>query len=121
MTAAGDHRIKKPALSRRPTVNINSSSHGRQAEALADFIAEARAHASDMLPVIQRDYLQSALDKLETQQERVNSLFDAIAHGDPEHRGWLQEAIDNHFRGLPVPPERGGGTKADAASISPGA
>ncbi len=34
-------------------------------ENLSDWIAEARVHASDMPPVIQRDYLNAALDKLE--------------------------------------------------------
>lgn len=35
-----------------------------------------------------------------------NTLFDAIAHGDEEHREWLKEAIDCHFAGKPVPPVR---------------
>lgn len=38
--------------------------------------------------------------------ERVNSLFDAIAHGDEEHRQWLKEAIALHFEGKPVPAPR---------------
>jgi hypothetical protein len=37
-------------------------------------------------------------------------LFDAIAHGDDEHRAWLKEAITAHFAGEPVPPPRGRGT-----------
>lgn len=35
--------------------------------------------------------------------ERIKSLYGAIAHGDEVHREWLKEAIDNHFAGLPVP------------------
>ena len=27
------------------------------------------------------------------------TLFDAIAHGDDEHRAWLKKAIDDHFTG----------------------
>lgn len=41
--------------------------------------------------------------------EKYETLYDAIAHGDEEHRAWLKEAIDNHFSGLPVPPPGGKG------------
>ena len=37
---------------------------------------------------------------------RCDSLFEAIQHGDAEHRAWLKEAIENHFAGKPVPPPR---------------
>lgn len=80
-------------------------------EQLADFIQEARGNLSDMPAVIQRDYLQSALNKLEQAQKRVQALFPAIAHGDDEHRAWLQEALENHFAGLPIPPVREGDKK----------
>ncbi len=33
---------------------------------------------------------------------RVVSLFPAIAHGDAEHRAWLERAIEDHFAGRPV-------------------
>lgn len=36
----------------------------------------------------------------------VSSLFDAIAHGDDDHRAWLKQAIDDHMAGRPV--QRGG-------------
>ena len=39
--------------------------------------------------------------------ERVETLFDAIAHGSPEHRAWLRKAIDDHFAMRPVEPPRG--------------
>ena len=35
-------------------------------------------------------------------RELVDSLFDAIAHGDDEHRAWLKKAIDDHFAGRVV-------------------
>lgn len=38
-----------------------------------------------------------SLDKLVL---RVNSLFEAIQHGDVEHKKWLKQAIDNHFKGF---------------------
>jgi len=28
---------------------------------------------------------------------QATTLYDAIAHGDEEHRRWLKEAIDKHF------------------------
>lgn len=37
------------------------------------------------------------------------SLFDAIKHGDDDHKAWLQ--IVAHFAGKPVPAPRGGGNK----------
>lgn len=33
-----------------------------------------------------------------------DTLFDAIAHGDAQHRAWLKEAIADHFDGRPVKP-----------------
>lgn len=38
---------------------------------------------------------------------QVSSLFEAIAHGDEEHRAWLKRAISDHFAGKPVQPVRG--------------
>lgn len=29
--------------------------------------------------------------------ERIDTLFDAIAHGDADHRAWLKNAIASHF------------------------
>jgi hypothetical protein len=34
-------------------------------------------------------------------------VFQAIAHGDDDHREWLKEALFNLFAGEPVPPPRG--------------
>lgn len=39
---------------------------------------------------------------------RCDSLYDAIAHGDDNHRAWLKQAIENHFAGKPVQPESKG-------------
>ncbi len=44
-------------------------------------------------------------------QARQQELFDAIAHGDDEHRAWLKAAIDAHFADQPIPPATGAGTK----------
>lgn len=38
----------------------------------------------------------------------IDQLYEALAHGDDEHRAWLREAIDNFFAGKPVPPPRSG-------------
>lgn len=37
--------------------------------------------------------------------EKVDTLFDAIKHGDLNHQIWLKEAIEAHFDGRPVPTE----------------
>lgn len=34
--------------------------------------------------------------------ERIDTLYDAIAHGDEAHRAWLKQAITDHFAGRPV-------------------
>ncbi len=38
------------------------------------------------------------------QEERIATLFDAIAHGTDAHRAWLKKAIDDHFAMRPVEP-----------------
>lgn len=55
--------------------------------------------------------LEAERDQLKAAQA---TLFDAIAHGDEEHRVWLKKAIDAHFAGQPVPPPTGKNTR-DAA------
>jgi len=35
--------------------------------------------------------------------DRINTLFGAVAHGEQGHRDWLEQAIENHFLGLPMP------------------
>lgn len=46
-------------------------------------------------------------------QASANSLYEAIKHGDQEHRAWLKEALDNWFAGKPVPPPRSAPAQAD--------
>ena len=36
----------------------------------------------------------------------IPTLFDKIAHGEAGHRSWLEEAIENHFTGKPMPEYR---------------
>jgi hypothetical protein len=42
---------------------------------------------------------------------RLETLFEAIKHGDDAHQAWLREAIAAHCAGLPVPAPTGGGSK----------
>lgn len=45
------------------------------------------------------------LAALQKYAQRVDTLFEAIAHGDEPHRTWLKEAIRNHLAGKPVQPK----------------
>ena len=36
----------------------------------------------------------------------VKKLFNAIRHGDDEHRSWLRDALETFFEDRPVPPVR---------------
>jgi hypothetical protein len=53
----------------------------------------------------------SLLSTLSAHKALIGSLFDAIQHGDLEHRAWLKEAIAAHFNGDPVPAPRGSSRK----------
>ena len=70
--------------------------------------------------------LEGGRDALLADRDRRASLFDAIAHGDDEHRAWLKQAIDDHFAGRPVERVKGLGTtesllaERDAASARVG-
>lgn len=33
-----------------------------------------------------------------SRDEEIDSLFDAIKHGDYSHQRWLKEAIEKHFK-----------------------
>jgi hypothetical protein len=48
--------------------------------------------------------LEARVYKLET---LIATLWPAIQHGSDEHKKWLRQAIENHFKGLPVPPAHG--------------
>lgn len=50
------------------------------------------------------------MDK-EKQDISPNKLYEAIKHGDEEHRKWLKEAIESFFLGKQIPSPRGSGTK----------
>jgi hypothetical protein len=39
--------------------------------------------------------------------KQIPTLYDVIAHGGPEHREWLKQAIEQHFQGLPMPEYKG--------------
>lgn len=44
---------------------------------------------------------------MEMTRVRIESLFEAIKHGDEKHQTWLKQAIEDHFAGRPVnSPER---------------
>jgi hypothetical protein len=49
-----------------------------------------------------RDEGQPRLLHLNEKVALIDTLFDAIAHGDEAHRDWLKQAIDDHFTGLDV-------------------
>ena len=53
----------------------------------------------------------AALDHIFLLERARDTLFDAIVHGDAEHKAWLKTAIDAHFAGEPVPPVAGAGNK----------
>lgn len=45
-------------------------------------------------------FTESGLDRRAAYKDlrgKVASLYDAIAHGDDEHRRWLREKLDEHF------------------------
>lgn len=33
----------------------------------------------------------------QVKQKRIDTLYDAIAHGDDQHRAWLKKKIEEHF------------------------
>jgi hypothetical protein len=45
----------------------------------------------------------SSASELASIKHKIETLFDAIKHGDEDHQGWLKEAIHCHFNGLPMP------------------
>jgi rubrerythrin len=55
-----------------------------------------------LLPCVASDIANAKvaphLFELEFLREKISTLFDAIAHGDDEHRRWLKEKIEAHFK-----------------------
>lgn len=41
----------------------------------------------------------------------IQGLYDALKHGDDEHKQWLKEAITAWYDDLPIPEPRGNGNK----------
>ena len=39
--------------------------------------------------------------------EEGNRLYEAIKHGDDDHKDWLKEAIEAFIMGWPIPEPRG--------------
>lgn len=66
------------------------------------------AKAMNECPKCLRSVKELMLEEINYFGSKIESLFDAIKHGDDEHRAWLKEAIEKHFADLPVPPARSG-------------
>lgn len=47
-------------------------------------------------------HYQAQADEIGRRQRQIDTLFAAIAHGDPSHQAWLEQAIKDHFEDLPV-------------------
>lgn len=60
---------------------------------------------------VAKDQLREAKRANERFPTGVDSLYEAIKHGDDEHQAWLKNAIEKHFRGEPVSPPTGTGRK----------
>ena len=48
---------------------------------------------------------------------RIDGLFNFIAHGDDQHRAWLNKAIEAYFNGEEVPPPSGKSKHEERAEI----
>lgn len=48
---------------------------------------------------------------MELLQQRIDTLWDEVKHGDPDHQAWLKQAIIDHFCGKKPQPPYGKGTK----------
>ena len=59
-------------------------------------LAEAKARAVDGWRIM-RGERDAALEQVKELKARIESLFVAIEHGEPDHRAWLKGAIDEHF------------------------
>lgn len=57
--------------------------------------------------VDERDRYLIAESELATLRARIASLFDAVSHGDDEHKSWLKQAIADHFAGKRTQTPRG--------------
>lgn len=94
--------------------NVRLTSHQKE---VSDFIDTQQKEAAANVPIQIVEML--ALDSVSHQiyslqirhdgptftevEERIESLFGAIAHGDDAHRKWLKAAIVAHFQGDPMP------------------
>lgn len=52
---------------------------------------------------IDKDLEKSKEQARQELQDKINSLYDVLAHGDDDHKAWLKKAIDAHFSGQPKP------------------
>jgi hypothetical protein len=71
-----------------------------------------RRRAEDLRRVIERHWALAERNLLSLTEahfalcRRVAALYDALKHGDDDHKAWLKEALAAHFAGMPVPPPR---------------
>lgn len=41
--------------------------------------------------------MMSAIRDIDALKAKVTSLYDALAHGDDEHKAWLKQKLQDHF------------------------
>jgi len=58
-----------------------------------------------------RDFAMADILIMDCLLFKINTLFDAIKHGDPAHQAWLKSAIDAHFACDVIPEYTGAGPK----------
>lgn len=57
------------------------------------------------------NYNVTPLPRNEYTYSDMEDLWEAVAHGDDEHKTWLRNAIFAWYEQLPIPPVYGMGTK----------
>lgn len=77
----------------------------------AERVGAAGKYAGRRVRAEHSDAIREAAALIEQLQASRDTLFEAIKHGDDDHRAWLKEAIDAHFAGATVPAPRGAGRK----------
>lgn len=53
---------------------------------------------NEFLEAASPDVILGLVARIRELEAAVASLFDSIAHGSEEHKAWLRDAIEKHFR-----------------------
>lgn len=73
-------------------VAVHTPGYGRNFRLVHAILSDAIEKGNHKIELIEVPY-----SKITDMENKINTLFEAIKHGEPAHQQWLKDKINEHF------------------------